>query len=313
MAFSKTKHLEDVVYSHKMSHIQTVMDKALTKRDEIKDALKDKYGNKRATRAINSGSYAKHTAINIKFDIDISQSFKYNSFTTLQEMADDVFNYFDKEYKKNDSQLIKVRKQTKSTGLTFNIDEDIIDMDVVPGRELTQDDYVETNRLKLYVREEEGKAATSTQTNIQCHTDHINGKSKERPIIRLLKVWKCNKGKSHIKSFFFELIVIRAFKNDESIPTDLWERLKKAMEFIRDKVETIELKDPGNSNNIVSNDLTDEDKKNLSNDMKTMLERIDERSENIKLYFAINDLYAPVEESSNNNKSAAILGTSRFS
>ena len=44
-----------------------------------------------------------------------------------------------------------------------------------------------------------------------------------------------------------------------------------------------------------------------------MLERIDERSENIKLYFAINDLYAPVEESSNNNKSAAILGTSRFS
>lgn len=310
MTFSKTKHLEDVVYSHKMSHIQTVMDKALAKRDEIKDSLKDKYGNKRATRAINSGSYAKHTAINIKFDIDISQPFKRDSFSTLQEMADDIFDFFDKEYKKNDSQLTKVRKQTKSTGLTFNIDDDIIDMDIVPGRELSQDDYVDTNKLNLYVREEDGKDATSTQTNIKSHTEHINGKSKERPVIRLLKVWKHNKNKKYLKSFFLELIVIRAFKNEPTIPSDLWERLKKAMEFIRDNVETIQLKDPGNSNNIVSNDLTDQEKKNLSNEMETMLERIDERSENIKLYFSINEQYAPKEE---NTKSAAILGTSRFS
>ncbi|MER0438243.1 hypothetical protein [Emticicia sp. W12TSBA100-4] len=312
MEFSKTKHLEDVVYSHKMTHIQSIMDKALKKRDEIKDALKDKYGNKRPTRAINSGSYAKHTAINIKFDIDISQPFKHDSFTTLQEMADDVFNYFNTEYKEKDNQLTQVRKQTKSTGLTFDLEGDIICMDVVSGRELTQDDYVETNRLKLYVREENEQDATSTLTNIQNHTEHINGKSKERPVIRLLKVWKHNKGKKYIKSFFLELIVIRAFKNETTIPVDLWERLKKAMEFIRDNVETIKLEDPGNSNNIVSNDLTEQEKKNLSNDMKTMLERIEERSENIKIYFAVNEKYAPKEES-NGNKSAAILGTSRFS
>jgi hypothetical protein len=309
MSFSKTKHLEDVIYSHKMSHIQLPMDKALKKREKIKDALKEKYGSKRPTRAINSGSYAKHTAININFDIDISQPFKRDSVNTLQEMADDIYEYFNKEYE--DDELKEVRKQTKSTGLTFEIDEDIIKMDVVPGRELTQDDYVETNRLNLYVREENGLAATSTQTNIQKHVEHITGKSKERPIIRLLKVWKHNKGKKYVKSFFLELIVIRVFQNESVIPTDLWERLKIALEFIRDNVETIRLEDPANSNNIVSNDLTSQEKTNLSNDMKTMLERIEERAENIKLYFEINEKYAPKEE--NSGKSASVLVTSRFS
>lgn len=310
MTFNKSQHLEDVLHSHKMTHIQSVMDKALKKREEIKDALKDQYGNRRATRAINSGSYAKHDAINIKFDIDLCQPFKRDSFNTLQEMADDVFEFFEK-YQNQDNQLIKVRKQTKSTGLTFNLDGDNIDMDVAPGRELTQDNYIDTNYLNLYVRAEGDKVATSTQTNIQKHVDHISGKNIERPVIRLLKIWKTNKGKKSVKSFFLELIIIRAFKSGD-IPADSWERLKKAMEFIRDEVETIRLEDPANSNNVVSDTLSSIEKTNLSEDMRTMLLRIEENGENLKNYFAINEKYAPKRDTKV-TKSAAILETARFS
>lgn len=307
MTFSKTKHLQKVLDSHKMGHIQDVMDKALKKRDQIKDALATKFNGKLATRAINSGSYAKHTAINIKFDIDISQPFKYSSFGTLEEMADEVYNYFNNEYE--DGDLQEVRNQSKSTGLVFLIDGDEIAMDVVPGRELSISDYVTTNSLNLHVRAEDGNEKTSTQTNIKKHTEHINGKSKERPVIRLLKVWKHNKGKKHLKSFFMELIVIRAFKNEDVIPSDMWDRLKFAMEFICDNAQTIRLEDPGNSNNVVSEDLTSHQKKNLSADMKTILDRIAEKEENIKIYFEVNSNYDDDED----NAGPAILTTTRFS
>ena len=308
MSFDKSEHLNDVLESYKMKHVQDLMDKYIKKRNQVKDALDKKYSDKKATSAINSGSYAKHTAINIKFDIDLCQPFKYGSFSTLEEMADDVYNYFKNEYKDNELAKYAIRKQRVSTGLTFYIDGQEVKMDVVPGRELSNDDYTETNRLNLYVRPKSETQATYTQTNIQEHINHIKGRIKERNVIRLLKIWRCNKNKD-IKSFFIELITIRAFGNCRSVSTDLWEQLKMTMEFIRDNVKSIRLVDPANSNNVVSETMSDLEKENLANDMKNMLERIEENSENLKIYFAKNEKFAKKEE----KQGATILTTKSFS
>ena len=190
MGFDKNKHLENVLESHKMKHVDDLMKKSIIKREEIKDALKEKFGDEVISRAINSGSYAKHTAINTKFDIDICQPFRYKGFGTLEEMADAVYDYFKNEYKDEDIVSYKTKKQRVSTGLTFLIDGAEIQMDVVSGRELLEDDYSSTTRLNLYVRPKNLDPATSTQTNIQKHVDLIKGKGDERCIIRLLKAWK---------------------------------------------------------------------------------------------------------------------------
>jgi len=297
-----------------MSHVQSKMDKYIGKREKVKDALEEKYSDKKVTRAINSGSYAKHTAINEKFDIDICQPFKSNSFSTLEQMADDVFDFFYNEFKDDDLIRYKTRKQRVSTGITFLIDGEEISMDIVPGRELGTDDYKATNRLNLYVRPKGLDSATSTQTNIQKHVDHIKGKGDERKIIRLLKVWKLNKSKKEIKSFFLELITIRAFDDAKSIPTDLWGKLKMVMEFIRDNVKAISLVDPANSNNIVSNTMTDAEKRNFAEDMSLILKRIEEDDENIKIYFPINDKYDEEDDKKGSSFSGpAILTTKSFS
>jgi hypothetical protein len=310
MATNKTQYLDRCLKSHKIRHVQTTMDKYITKREEVKNALGDKYADKKAVRATNSGSFAKHSAINEKFDIDICQPFKRNSFATLEEMADSVFDYFYSEFQ--DEQLIryKTRKQRVSIGLTFLIDGEEIGLDVVPGRELLEGDYSETNRLNLYVRPKGFDPATSTQTNIQAHVDHIKGKGDERKIIRLLKVWKLNKGKKEIKSFFVELLTIKAFDCASSVPTDLWEKLKMVLAFIRDNVKTIKLTDPANSNNIVSNTMTDTEKANFADDADLILKRIDDDSDNIKIYFPVNDKYDDDQKSAGG---AAVLGTKSFS
>ncbi|RYZ82930.1 MAG: hypothetical protein EOP06_20865, partial [Proteobacteria bacterium] len=76
--FNKNTHLDDALRSHRMRHLEILMTKALAKREAIKDALQENYGDKLATRAINSGSYAKHTAVNIKFDVDIVEKTRFS-------------------------------------------------------------------------------------------------------------------------------------------------------------------------------------------------------------------------------------------
>jgi hypothetical protein len=315
MSFDKNKHLDDVLESHKLKHIQDRMDRFDEKRDKVKDAVETKFSGKIVTRAINSGSKAKHTAINLKFDVDICQPFKYKSFDTLEKMADALFDYFQNEFEDEHFIKYKTRKQRVSVGITFVIDGEELQMDITPGRELSEDDYKETNRLNLFVRPKGADPATSTQTNIQKHVDHIKGKGDERKVARLLKIWKCNKGRRELKSFFIELITIRAFDYQSTIPSTIWEMLEMTMKYIRDNIESIRLEDPANSNNIVSNTLTDIEKKNLASDMKNMLQRIEDDAENLKIYFAVNDKYHKVDDEKNKkgNTGASVLSTKSFS
>jgi len=308
MSFNKNKHLEKVLDSHKMAHVNIFLDKYKKKREEIKDALEEKFKDEIATRAINSGSYAKHDAINIKYDLDVCQPFKRNSFDTLEEMADAVFDFFNDEYEDDDLVRYQIRKQRVSTGVTFVIDGDEIQMDIVPGRGLSEDDYPETNRLNLHVRAKLLVAASSTQTNIQKHIDLIKGKSDERNVIRLLKIWKVNNHQNRVKSFLVELITIRAFDNCSDIPTDQWGKLEMVMEYIHDNIKTIRLEDPANSNNVVSDTMTDMEKQQFSSDMEFMLNQIENNAENLKSYFSINDEFYSEEEE---KKKAAALEVAR--
>ena len=295
MGFDKNKHLDNVLESHKMKHVDDRMEKYILKREELKDALHGKFGDKIVSRAINSGSYAKHTAINTKFDIDICQPFKYKGFDTLEEMADAVYDYFNTEYEDEDLVSHKTVRQRVSIGLTFFLDGVEIQMDVVPGRELLENDYSATNRLNLYVRPKGLDSATSTQTNIQKHVDLIKGKSDERSIIRLLKSWKANNNKN-VKSFLLELITIRVFEKAHEIPADLWGKLELVMEYIRDNITTIRLEDPANSNNIVSDTMTDFDKALLASDMDSILSQIEYDEENLKIHFTVNEQFDFEEE-----------------
>lgn len=306
---NKSSYLQRVLKSYRMSHVQEKMDKYNEKRDKVKDALKAEFSGQIIKRAINSGSMAKHTAINEKYDIDICQLFKYNSFKTLEEMADAVYDFFMEKFEDDDFIQYKTRKQRVSIGISFEIDGEIIEMDVVPARELLQDDYSDTQRVNLYVRPKGLSPATSTQTNIQKHIDTISGKTNERKTIRLLKGWKLHHS-PHIKSFFIELITIRAYDDNSDNLMGEWERLKMVLTYIRDKVETIKLVDPANSNNVVSNTLSDTEKSNLSKDMKRILDRVEDNAENLKIYFPVNDEF---DEDENATIGATVLTTKSFS
>ncbi|WP_448992326.1 SMODS domain-containing nucleotidyltransferase [Ornithobacterium rhinotracheale] len=275
---NKEEYLQKVLKTHKMSHVNELLKKYMKKRQEIKECLEQEYG-KSIYNPMNSGSYAKHTAINIKFDLDIVIPFKRNSFATLEEMFENIYNFLSETY----SDVATVRKQKVSIGIIFDEDKDgdVINIDVVPGREFNDNQYIEDKKLNLYVNSEYGQIQKSKyiQTNIQAQIDHIKGKNNERSIIRLLKIWK-NSNNEPYKSFFLELITIRAF-NKKNITGNLWEKLRSVIEYIRDNVanDGFTLKDPGNSSNNVADTLKSWKKEALKNKMELMISNIENNTE----------------------------------
>lgn len=298
MEFNKNQHLQDVLETHRMKHVQAFVDKMTDRKNEIAGFLKSYYGSN-AYNTFNSGSMAKHTATNIKFDMDVVVPFKHDAFDTLADMYDGVYSALYDRYK---GEADEIRKQKVSIGLSFpkeQGDDRPVEIDVVPGRETTQDNYGESKDLNIYIHsatwgQEDGGYM---KTNIQKQIDHISGKNNERQIIRLLKIWKKHHAKPY-KSFVIELAVIRAFEsyNDSY---ELWERLKYAMEYIRDNIaeSSFHLYDPGNSNNDVVAAMSNTDRSAFKSDMTTMLTNIDRNpSYFMPYYFPTNKKYSGYKE-----------------
>lgn len=293
MAIDKNKHLTDVLETHNMKHVDEFVKKLHARKDEIDQKLCEHYGDKKYP-GFKSGSLTKHTATNIKFDLDVVEPFKHDSFDTLEGMFNDVYDYLHNEYKDN---ATEVRRQKVSIGLTFpqeEGDELPVEIDVVPGREISQDDYQSTHDLNVYINEDSWGLSKGTymKTNIQKQIDHIKGCQEERKVIRLLKIWKKRNNKKY-KSFVIELITIRAL-DEFSSEEGLWGRLKHTMEYIRDNVaeDSFHLYDPGNSNNDVITSMDKALRISLKMDMSDMLNNIESDDSYLSYYFPLNDKYS---------------------
>lgn len=298
MSFDKNKHLREVLDTHKMCHVQDFVNKVKKRRAEIKTKMHDHYGCDKYS-SFGSGSFAKHTAINVKFDLDLVEPFKYNAFGTLQEMFDSVYDFLAEEYKNTG---VTIRKQKVSIGVSFPIeegDEKPVELDVVPGRELSDNDYSDSYNLNLCFNEDHWgfKKGSRQKTNIQKQISHIEGKSSERQIIRLLKIWKKQKDKKY-KSFVIELAVIRALDGYNG-DMGLWPRLKFTMEYLRDHIaeSSFHLFDPGNTNNDVVGTMQDYDRQSFKSDMESMLNNIDSNPDlYLPYYFKVNEKYCGYKE-----------------
>jgi hypothetical protein len=336
MSTNKNEHLKKVLDTHDINNVEH-LSKFLEKKNKVKDALNRKFSEQKASNSIDSGSYAKRTAINTKFDIDCCIPFRKKTpgrndekgFETLSEMFDEVYKYLKNEYTKEDDDLSKdnVRKQKVSIGLKFDIDGVEFDMDVVPGRERpANNDYNDNNTdLSLYInpnnrsKKEEDDGIKRIKTNIKTHIGLLSlaDRTHERKVTKLLKVWKTERknqnGGKLIKSFMMELYTKEAFDNADEIPSGLWEKTKLVMNHIIDNIETSDLVDPANSSNIVSDSMSDTAKTQTKRDMKNTIKDVEDDSDKIKEYFPINDEFDNEDNSNSNSSSkASVLSTSKF-
>ena len=196
-----------------------------------------KWNNQYIIRIIPSGSFSKGTAIKGgDVDIDLMISLKNQTPFTLKEEYESLYEYLSHSY--------YPRKQNVSIRIIFNG----IKVDLVPAQRQPNVLYPHS----IYV----GKLNTWTKTNIHKHIIMIK-KSPHKNIIILLKIW-CHLHKLDFPSFLLELTVLEALKRKSILGIE--RKFITILKYLIEQFYYTKIYDPANTNNIVSDTITDNQK-----------------------------------------------------
>ena len=188
-----------------------------------------------------SGSIAKGTAIMGVSDVDVLISVKNTAIETLREVYEILFNRLSIDG-------YAPRRQNVSLGITVGGWK----VDLVPAKK--QSMLTTTHSLWSY------KKQSWRETNIHQHVNYVTS-SDRLDEIRLVKIWKKN---HHLElpSFPLEVAVIDALNGRPH--NSLADNFATVLEYVRDTFPTIRLADPTKPSNILSDELTTQEKARLS-------------------------------------------------
>lgn len=134
----------------------------------------------------------------------------------------------------------------------FGLSVDGTRADLVPGK--VQSGY--QNYHSLYRR----KNDSWTQTNVKLHIDAVRGSDRQREI-RAVKTWRVQHG-LEFPSLYLELFTIQALSGRSK--SSLAANVLHALATIGSDLVPTRIVDPSNSNNLISDDLTLEEKKRVA-------------------------------------------------
>ncbi len=203
--------------------------------------------SERLERVHNSGSFAKGTSIRGGVDLDLFISLKPGTGKSLRAIYEGLYRYADGEG-------LNPRRQNVSIG----VEMDTVKVDLVPARK-----HKGSNFHSLY----RSRQQTWTKTNVDRHIDLIRRSGKSRTI-RAAKIWRRNRG-LRFPSFYLELAVLRALRNES--PQGSAAELTKVLEFLAAGVVEVEFVDPANDLNVISDDLTLAQKRDIANQARASL------------------------------------------
>lgn len=184
-----------------------------------------------------SGSYAKETGVHGVSDVDVFISLKSDTTNTLKDIYDSLYSLAQ-------GQRWSPRQQNVSVGVTI----DGIRGDLVPGK--VQAGY--QNYHSLYLR----KRNSWTQTNVALHINAVRNSGRLREI-RAVKIWRMLHGLD-FPSLYLELFVIESLSGH--LRASLAENVLHALNTIGTSLASTRIVDPANTNNLLSDDLTMQEK-----------------------------------------------------
>ena len=185
------------------------------------------------------GSYGKQTIIRARYDLDVVAYWSKDTTYTIKGIYEGVGNELRKEF-------TYIKSKTVAWEIPF---EGGFHVDVVPGRALDVN-FFETNLYRT-------DTGTTLKTSLKTHIDTVRN-SGRRDVIRLMKLWRERRQVPFKKSFLLELLTIYGCKG--VLYTELEPQVIAALRYLRDNIETIQVLDPANTNNSLSDDISSGDK-----------------------------------------------------
>lgn len=188
-----------------------------------------------------SGSFAKGTAIAGGSDIDLFVSLKSGTPGTLKEIYDSLHTLVGQLGLSGRKQNVSIAVQRRG-----------VNIDLVPGRRQSP--------LSNYHSLHRHKTGSWMQTNIALQVKRIRNSSHQNEI-RLTKIWRNLHG-LEFPSVLLEIAVVNALLLR---PTDtLIYNMRRVITYLRDSFPSRRIVDPGNTNNILSDELTTVEKQAIA-------------------------------------------------
>ena len=186
-----------------------------------------------------SGSYAKGTAIRGRTDVDLFISLKSDTTNTLKEIFDGLHSWI------SQNGYPYARRQNVSVHVAHNG----VEVDLVPAVHFggnTEDHWLYVNKANK----------ERTKTNVNTHIECVRNSGRINEII-LTKIWRKNHNLD-FPSFYLELVVMEALKYSRS---GLADNFLAVLDYLNNGFKSARFVDPANTNNIISDDLTDAEKR----------------------------------------------------
>lgn len=267
-------------------------------RAEVMDVLRTRVDGKilRAGNPVPAGSWKKNTEVNVKFDFDVVVPFRWGGLAgdtdlnMLKDMRKKVQTALESHYQNQSN--VTVRAQRFSTGVHFDNNGHIYEIDVVPGMEVEAGSYLENGSedakdLFLYKRTDD----TPLRTNVHRQIRVISNLGPWREIIRLLKTWNKRKYNGSVSSYAIELMVKMASETKEGkAARDLGDRLEYMLGWLSQFLAqpNPQLTDVGCGNQW-ADFIKAPERKNLANRFKNMLKdlRGERAADKVKEHFPL--------------------------
>jgi hypothetical protein len=227
------RHLRAVLDRHDLSSRLPLLNQVLS---ELSPFL-GKWAGSYLVGVKPAGSCIKGTAILGQTDLDIFISLRSDLDMKLRDISISLRAYLE-------SAGLSPRQQDVSFGINYRA----VAIDVTVGRQHPS--------IPAYHSIYRSKADTWTQTNIDVHIDAVK-RSGLQDEIRLLKIWRQQKSLD-FPSFLLELAVIDALKANRS--GSLTANLGTVFRYLALEFRARRLVDPSNSNNVVSDTMTQPEK-----------------------------------------------------
>ena len=269
--------------NHTLKHCYDAKDNTVrTKAEHIRRKLYQEYKYDLIGYPNFNGSSVKGTSIQGS-DIDIQLRFKKQG-QTIGQNFNDVLNFL--EEKLHDPELDSIRTQRHSVGIAFGINDEKHRIDVVPSRHSmnkNNDDYIYVNNTSIFGEPTYKKINANKQLKV------FNFSNQEKMVIKLLKVLK-KENDLNIKSIYIELLVKKAFEH-RPMPSNIELCLHKVLKYIADNIQRLRIIDPANTNNVISDTLTYEEKELISDYFSSMIDDLKKDKRNIIDYVTVNRRY----------------------
>lgn len=212
--------------------------------------LIQKWANPYLSQIIRTGSFAKGTSIKGTTDVDLLISLPSTYPDTLEDIYRSLAGFL-RAYG------LSVHEQNVSIGVTYKR----FSIDLVPAKRQPRSIHDHS----IYRR----KANTWTKTNVHKHIQLVKGSGRLNEI-RGIKIWR-ELHNLELPSFYLELSVIRALQTYGKLrlSSNLW----TVFEYLAYKFKEARIEDPSNSSNIISDDLSKEEKQVIANKAQLTLQQ----------------------------------------